>query len=101
MTKSQAQTLGQRIDSVLGPLYEEAEQHRATIELVKEQQAKLQEQVDAAEQGLSQIESRMAEVVRALAQEEPVIAAVVGGSAEAAEVSQPTETEPEGGHNTC
>ena len=92
MTKSQARTLGQKIDAVLEPLYEEAEQHRATIALMREQQAKLQQQVDAAEEGLSKIESRMAEVVRAMAQEEPVIAAVVGGSAQAPAIPQPTET---------
>ena len=78
MSKSKSPTLGQKIDAVLEPLYAEAEQHRATIALAKEQQEKLQQQIDDAEQGLGQIESRMAEVVRAMAQQEPVIAAVLG-----------------------
>jgi hypothetical protein len=91
MTKSQAQTLGQRIDTLLEPLYEEAEQHRATIAIVKEQQDKLQQQIDAAEAGLSQIETRMAEVVRAMAQEDPVIAAVVGESSAALQTPEPTK----------
>lgn len=80
MSKPQDPTLGQRIDALLEPLYAEADQHRATIALVKEQQLKLQEQIDAAEHGLNQIETRMAEVVRAMAGQEPVIAAVVGGT---------------------
>jgi len=68
-------TLGQRIDAVLQPLYEEADQHRASLDLIKAQMQSLQEQADQANAGLALIESRMAEVVRALATQEPVIAA--------------------------
>lgn len=71
-------TLGQRIDAVLEPLYLEAEQLRQTILQATAQQQALQEQIDQAEQGLGQIESRMAQVVRELARQEPIIAAVVG-----------------------
>ncbi|MEM6259743.1 MAG: hypothetical protein AAGI37_15815 [Planctomycetota bacterium] len=83
MSNTKTPTLGQRIDEVLEPLYAEAEQHRATIALVKQQQQSLQEQLDDATQGLGEIESRMAEVVRSLAQQEPVIAAVCGQTAAA------------------
>lgn len=91
MPKPQSHTLGQRIDAVLEPLYTEAQQHRATIELIKEQQQKLQEQVFAAEQGLGLIESRMAEVLREMAQEEPVIAAVVGASPQTIETAKASD----------
>ena len=81
MPNESAQTLGQRIDAVLEPLYAEAEQHRATIAAVTQQQQALQAQIDSATQGLAQIESRMVEVVRSLAEREPIIAAVVGQNA--------------------
>lgn len=87
MSNESAQTLGQRIDAVLEPLYAEAEQHRETIAQVTVQQNAIQKKMDAAKQGLSQIESRMAEVVRAMAQQEPVIAAVVG------DASAPVQTQ--------
>ncbi|MEM9346488.1 MAG: hypothetical protein AAGB26_07715 [Planctomycetota bacterium] len=86
MSNPKTPTLGQRIDEVLEPLYAEAEQHRATIALVKQQQQSLQEQLDDATQGLGEIESRMAEVVRSLAQQEPVIAAVCGQTAAASTI---------------
>lgn len=70
-------TLGQRIDAVLQPLYDEAEQHRATLDEVKTQMAALKQKAEAARSGLAQIESRMATVVRSLAEQEPVIAAMV------------------------
>lgn len=94
--KNSSQTLGQRIDAVLQPLYTEAEQHRSTLDLIGAQMSALQEQADAANAGLEQIESRMAEVVRALAQKEPVIAAVLGSPADlvAVETREPT-TAPE------
>eukprot|EP00752_Nemacystus_decipiens_P015212 g13545.t1 len=85
MSQDPAPTLGQRIDAVLEPLYAEAEQHRQTIAEVSQQQQALQEQLAAAQEGLGQIESRMAEVVRAMAQQEPVIAAVVGDAGSVAE----------------
>ena len=78
MSNESPQTLGQKIDAVLEPLYLEAEQYRQTIAQVTAQREALQEQIDQAQQGLGQIESRMAQVVRELAQQEPVIAAVVG-----------------------
>lgn len=78
-------TLGQRIDAVLEPLYLEAEQLRQTIFQVTAQQQALQEQIDQTEQGLGQIESRMAQVVRELARQEPIIAAVVGQAPAAAD----------------
>lgn len=72
-----APTLGQKIDAVLEPLYAEAEQYHTTLTEVAQQQAALQAQHDAAIRGLGEIESRMAQVVRAMAQQEPVIAAVI------------------------
>ena len=80
MSNEANQTLGQRIDAVLEPLYLEADQYRQTIAQVTVQKNELQQQIEQAEQGLGQIESRMVEVVRALAQKDPVIAAVVGQS---------------------
>lgn len=88
--KATPKTLGQRIDDVLQPLYEEADEHRATLELIRSQIVSLQEQADAATAGLEQVESRMAEVVRTLATQEPVLAAVVGGKGAA-----PTQAAPE------
>lgn len=91
MSNESDQTLGQKIDAVLEPLYAEAEQHRATIALVSEQQQALQVQIDSANVGLAQIESRMAEVVRSLAAQEPVIAAVVGEASVSADQAPATE----------
>lgn len=92
MSTEPTQTLGQRIDALLEPLYAEAEQYRATIAEVAEQQQALQQKKDAANEGLGQIESRMAEVVRAMAQQDPVIAAVVGDAAQAVEAeAEPVE----------
>lgn len=81
------QTLGQRIDAVLSPLYAEAEQHRAALEQAKTQIKALQQQVDTATQGLAGIEDKMAEVVRSLASQDPVLAAVVGAPAPAGSVA--------------
>lgn len=81
MSENSTPTLGQKIDAVLEPLYAEAEQHRETIAKVTQQQAALQAQINAATMGLGEIESRMAEVVRQMAQQEPVIAAALGQQA--------------------
>ena len=78
---STPQTLGQRIDAVLNPLYQEAEKHRASLNEAQQQIATLQQQVSDATAGLQQIESRMVEVVRSLAEQDPVLAAVVSGDA--------------------
>ena len=96
MPNEAQQTLGQRIDAVLEPLYLEAEQYRQTIAQVTEQKRALQEQIDQAEQGLGQIESRMAQVVRELARQEPVIAAMVGQAPDTApaEAEEPTAQHP-------
>lgn len=80
-------TLGQRIDAVLGPLYAEAEQHRAAIEQTRSQIQTLQQQAESATQGLARLEGQMAEVVRSLANQDPVLAAVVGGAVTPAESS--------------
>ena len=42
------QTLGQRIDAVLQPLYDEADKHRAALEHVQVEIAKLKQQADEA-----------------------------------------------------
>ena len=78
MSDSTPQTLGQRIDAVLNPLYSEAEQHRAALAQAEEKREAIQQEIDTATQGLAQVESRMAEVVRSLAGHEPVLAAVLG-----------------------
>jgi hypothetical protein len=93
MSNEATPTLGQRIDAVLDPLYLEAEQYRQTIAQVTEQKRALQEQIEQAEQGLGKVESRMAQVVRELAKQEPVIAAVVGQTPDtvADEVAAPAE----------
>jgi len=83
-------TLGQRIDEVLEPLYSEAEQHRESITQAKAALQAAQQQVDDATQGLAKVESRMTEVVRSLAQQEPVLAAVLGSATpSAAAASEP------------
>lgn len=84
-----ATTLGQRIDAVLQPLYTEADQHRATLEQAKSQIAALQQQIDTASQGLEQIESRMIEVVRSLASQEPVLSAAMANDDQAAVAAAP------------
>lgn len=85
------QTLGQRIDAVLAPLYAEAEQHRAALDQAKTQIEALQCQVASATQGLAKIERRMVDLVRALANQDPVVAAVFGGSSSAEISSEPAD----------
>ena len=94
-------TLGQRIDEVLEPLYSEAEQHREAIAQAQATLQAAQQQFDQATQGLAEVESRMTEVVRSLAQQEPVLAAVLGSAAESTATATeqaadaPAEVEPD------
>lgn len=73
-------TLGQKIDALLNPLYEESEQHRRHIELGRAKIAELEAGVAESLKSLEQIESRMVAVLRSLASDEPILAAALGTS---------------------
>lgn len=80
MTEPATQTtLGQKIDALLEPMYEEAERHRGFIKLGQAKIAELESGLAESQSALAQIEERMVQVLRSLAAEEPVLATALGG----------------------
>lgn len=72
-------TLGQKIDALLEPMYEEAERHRGFIKLGQAKIAELESGLAESQSALAQIEDRMVQVLQSLAAEEPVLATALGG----------------------
>ncbi|MEM1354541.1 MAG: hypothetical protein AAGH88_06625 [Planctomycetota bacterium] len=78
---SKTSTLGQKIDALLNPLYEESDQHRRNIDLGRAKIAELESGITQSLKILQQIEGRMVAVLHSLASEEPILAAAFGDNA--------------------
>lgn len=76
------QTLGQRIDALLGPLDQEAQAFREAITGGRAQMAQMQARIDQAEHALAGIEEKMIRVLKSLAAEEPMLALAMGSGDE-------------------